>query len=77
MRRRRRVTGRFYIFIAAILIMVFLIVRPYLSFGSNEDVIFTWNSSYEQKMDCVIIRDEAVTLSDSTVRVEYIAAENT
>ena len=77
MRRRRRVTGRFYIFIALILLAVFLIVRPFLNLGSKEDVIFTWNSSYEQKMDCVIIRDEAVTSSDSTVRVEYIAQENT
>ena len=75
--RRRRVTKRFYIFIAVILLAVFLVVRPYLNFGSGEDVVFVWNSAYEQSMDCVIIRDEVVEASDSIVRVEYIARENT
>ena len=75
--RRRRVAKRFYIFIAVILLAVFLVVRPYLNFGSGEDVVFVWNSAYEQSMDCVIIRDEVVEASDSIVRVEYIARENT
>lgn len=77
MRRRRRVAARFYIFIAIIAAAVFLCVRPFLNFGVGEDVIFTWNSAYTQHMDCVIIRDEAVTTSGSTVRVEYIGKENT
>ena len=77
MRRRRRVAARFYIFIAIIAVAVFLCVRPFLNFGVGEDVIFTWNSAYTQHMDCVIIRDEAVTTSGSTVRVEYIGKENT
>lgn len=77
MRRRRRVTGRFYIFLLILLLIVFLIVRPYLNFGSKEAVIMTANTQYSQMMDCVIIRDEAVTTSESTARVEYIAAENT
>ena len=77
MRRRRRVTGRFYIFLLILLLIVFLIVRPHLNFGSKEAVIMTGNTQYTQRMDCVIIRDEAVSTSESTARVEYIATENT
>ena len=75
--RRRRVAKRFYIFIAILVLAVFLAVRPFLHFGANEDVIFVWNSDYKQSMDCVIIRDETIEVSDSIVRVEYIGKENT
>ena len=75
--RGKRVTGRFFVFIAIVLVVVFLVARPFLRFGGGEDVIFTWNSDYTQQLDCVIIRDEYAALSDSTVRVEYIGKENT
>ncbi len=77
MHRKRRVTGRFYIFLLAVLLIVFLIVRPYLDFGSKEAVIMTGNTQYSQMMDCVLIRDESVVTSGSTARIEYIAPENT
>lgn len=75
--RRRRVTARFFIFIAILVAAVILLARSFLNFGGGEDVIFTWNSAYTQQMDCVLIRDEWVGASDSTVRVEYIGKENT
>ncbi|MGN0802650.1 MAG: HlyD family efflux transporter periplasmic adaptor subunit [Candidatus Faecivicinus sp.] len=75
--RRRKIKGRFFVFLAILLIAIFLIVRPFLNFGSSEDVIFTSTASYQQQMPCVIIRDEAVTESSATVRVEYIANECT
>ena len=74
--RRRRVTGRFYIFLAVVAVIAFLIVRPFVFPGTRETVIMMANSAYTQKLDCIIIRDEAVTASDSTARVEYIAKEN-
>ena len=77
MRRRKRVTGRFYIFLLILAVIAFLIIRPRLDFGSREAVIMTANTQYSQMMDCVIIRDEAITASESTARVEYIATENT
>ena len=77
MRRRRRVTGRFYVFLLIVLLIAFLIVRPHLNFGSGEAVIMTANTQYSQSMDCVIIRDETVVTSESMARVEYIAPENT
>ena len=66
--RRRRVAGRFYIFIAILLLAIFLVVRPHLNLGGGEDVIFVWNSAFEQSMDCVFIRDERVEASEAVVR---------
>lgn len=74
--RRRRVTGRFYIFLTIVAVIAFLAVRPLIFSGPRETDIMMANSAYTQKLDCVIIRDEAVTMSDSTARVEYIAREN-
>ena len=75
--RRRRVAPRFFIFIAILAIALFLLLRPLLTAGSGVETIVTANSSITQSMDCVIIRDETVSTSDSTVRVEYVARENT
>lgn len=74
--RRKRVTGRFYIFLLALLVIAFLIARPFIFSGSRETVIMMANSPITQKQDCVLIRDEVLTASDSTARVEYIATEN-
>ena len=77
MRRKKRVTGRFYIFLLILLVIAFLIVRPYLSFGSREAVIMAAQSEFTQNMDCVIVRDETVAASESTAHIEYVAAEGT
>ena len=74
--RRKRVTGRFYLFLLALLIVAFLLLRPTLFPGSRETVIMMANAAQRQTVDCILIRDEAVTTSDSTARVEYIAPEN-
>ena len=74
--RRKRVTGRFYLFLLALLIVAFLLLRPTLFPGSRETVIMMANAAQRQTVDCVLIRDESVTASDSTARVEYIAPEN-
>ena len=76
MRKRRRVTGRFYIFLAILLAFAFLIIRPYLNFGDGTAVIMTANSNFSQTMDCVIIRDESVVSAESAARVEYLTPEN-
>lgn len=74
--RRRRVTGRFFLFLLALLVIAFLILRPRLFPGSRETVIMMANADQRQTVDCVVIRDESVTLAESTARVEYIAPEN-
>ena len=75
--RRIRVTGRFYIFLIAILIVVFLIVRPYLSLGDKEAIIVSATAAYTNRMDAVIIRDEEVFSSGTVARIEYAATEGT
>ena len=74
--RRVRVTGRFYVFLLALLVAAFLVARPWLFPRSNETVIMMANSSQIQTVDCVIIRDESLTTSDSTARVEFSVPEN-
>ena len=74
--RRRRVTGRFYIFLLVLLAVTFLILRPYIFSGAKVTQIMMANASQVQMVNCVIIRDEAVAQSDATARVEYIAAED-
>ena len=75
--RKRRVKPRFFVFIAILLVAAFLLARPLLTASSGVESIIDVNSSITQSMDCVIIRDGSGTTSDSTVRVEYIARENT
>ena len=74
--RRKRVTGRFYLFLLALLVIAFLLLRPLLVTRSKETVIMMANAAQKQTVDCVIIRDEDVFTSDSTARVEYIAPED-
>ena len=75
--RRRRVKPRFYLFLLLVLVGVFFLVRALIGSKSTEATVFLWNSALEQKMPCVIIREESVYESDSVVRVEYVAKENT
>lgn len=75
--RRFRVKGRFFAFLSVLFLIVFLIVRPYLSFGDNTEVIMMASAAYTQTMDAVIIRDEQVVTAESVARIEYIAPENT
>jgi hypothetical protein len=74
--RRKKVTGRFFLFLLALLVIAFLILRPVLFPGSKETVIMMANADQRQTVDCVLLRDESVTMSESTARVEYIAAED-
>ena len=75
--RKRRVTGRFFIFLALLLVAAFLLLRPLLFAGPKVTSIMMANAPQVQSVDCVLIRDEHVLSSDSTARVEYIAPENT
>lgn len=77
MRRRRRVTGRFFVFITVLLVALALLILQFIDFGEDEDVIFQSTASYQEQLDCVIIRDEPVTASTATVHVEYLAKEAT
>ncbi len=64
-------------FLAIIILIVFFIVRPYLSFGDKTEVIMMASSNYTETMQAVIVRDENLVTAESIARIEYIAAEDT
>ena len=74
--RRRRVTGRFFVFLLIVLVIALLIVRMLFFSGPKTSQVMMATSSQEQMVNCVLIRDEHVMESESTARVEYIAPEN-
>ncbi len=75
--RRVRIKGRFFLFLALFALIVFLIVRPRLSFGQRTEVITMASSNSTKTMEAVIIRDESVVTAESVARIEYVAAEDT
>ena len=77
MRRRRiRIKARFWFFLASLLMILFLILRPYLPIPKGTAVIMTATSSESHRFDAVVIREESVFSSDTVARVEYRAQEN-
>ena len=73
---RKRVTGRFFVFLLALLAIAFLLLRPVLFPASRQSTITMANASQMRTVDCVIIRDEVVTTAESAARIEFIAPEN-
>jgi putative membrane fusion protein len=75
--RRVRIKGRFFVFLALVALVVFFIVRPYISFGEKTEVITMASSNYTKTMPAVIVRNESLVTAGSVARIEYIAAEDT
>lgn len=76
--KKVRFTGRFYAIIAIIMLIIAIIaVRIIIARSAKQDVIIEYSTTFRANMNCVVIRDEEVTSSDATVRVEYIADEST
>ena len=74
--RRRRVTGRFFLFLAVLLAAALVLVRQLFFAGPRVSQVMMANASQQQKADCVLIRDESVIEAESAARVEYIAPED-
>ena len=75
--RRKRVTGRFYLFLLILGVIAFLIVRPHISFGTRLALVSEARAPYTQQANAVFIRDEKIFESESMARVEFIAMEGT
>lgn len=75
--RRVRIKGRFFVFLALVALIVFFVVRPYISFGEKTEVISMASSNYTKTMSAVIVRNESLVTAESVARIEYIAAEDT
>lgn len=74
---RRQVKPRFFVFLAILGVLVFLIVRQILPSAPKEAVVMQAATSSERSVKAVVIRDEKVTSSESTARVEFVAKEGT
>ncbi len=73
--RRRRVTGRFYVFLVLIGIGVYFVIRELAPLGTSEAIVTMAATSYSQPVDAVIVRDETVASFEGTGQVVYVAAE--
>lgn len=77
MRRRYRVTGRFYFLLLILAVIAFFIIRPHISFGEKVEVLSIASSAYKHTTDAVLIRDEELVTAESVTRIEYVIPENT
>ncbi len=72
---RRRVTGRFYVFLILIGIGLYFVIREVAPLGSSEAIVTMAATSYTQTVDAVIVRDETVASFEGNAQVVYVAAE--
>ena len=72
---KKRITGRFYVFVLAIAVIAFLLIRAVLPMGVAEAVIMLATATDQQYLDAVIVRDETVASYAGVTRIAYVAAE--
>ena len=72
---KKRITGRFYVFVLVIAVIAFLLVRSVLPMGVSEAVIMLATATDQQYLDAVIVRDETVVSYAGVTRIAYVAAE--
>ena len=73
--RRRRVTGRFYVFLILIGIGLYFVIRELSPLGVSEDIVKMAATSYTQTVDAIVVRDETVASFEGSGQVVYVAAE--
>jgi putative membrane fusion protein len=73
--RKRRITGRFYVFLILIGIGLYFVIRELAPLGSSEAIVTMAATSYSQTVDAVIMRDETVASFEGSGQVVYVAAE--
>lgn len=72
---RKKVTGRFYIFLIMLALGAFFVAREFFSFGTSEGLVTLATASYSNTVDAVVVRNEAVSSFEGNGRVVYVAAE--
>ncbi|MBE5765929.1 MAG: hypothetical protein E7335_01965 [Clostridiales bacterium] len=73
--RRKKITGRFYMFLLVVAVVAFLLVRTLFPSGSAEAVIMLATATDTQYLDAVIVRDETVASYAGVTRIVYVANE--
>ncbi|MGI6174387.1 MAG: HlyD family efflux transporter periplasmic adaptor subunit [Christensenellales bacterium] len=72
---KKRVTGRFYLFVGIVLVGLYFMLRDYFPAASNEALVRNASATFSTKLDCVIIRDEKIGTSAVGGRIVYLANE--
>ncbi len=73
--RRKRVTGRFYVFLVLLLIGGYFVLRELFPKPAGLAMVTEGFSTYTRSVDAVIVRDEQVEGYEGTGRIVYVAAE--
>lgn len=73
--RRKRVTGRFYVFLGLLLIGGYFILRELLPDRLQVGLVQSGNAQYSYTVDAVMIRDEVVASYEGAGLVVYVASE--
>lgn len=74
---RRVVKPRFYVFVALFCVIIFLIIRAFLPGRTTEAAVMQAATTNRREVRAVVVRDEKVTSSEATARVEFVAKEGT
>ena len=72
---RKRVTGRFYVFMGLLLVGLYLILREVWPDTAREALVQSANAPYNYTVDAVVIRDEEVVTAASNSMLVYVASE--
>ncbi|MEG2859872.1 MAG: HlyD family efflux transporter periplasmic adaptor subunit, partial [Clostridia bacterium] len=73
--RRKRITGRFYVFLALVLIGGYFVLRELIPDAAQEAVVTLANDTYSLSVDALVVRDEVVTSYEGKGRIVYTATE--
>lgn len=74
--RRIRVTGRFYVFLAMLLVGLFFLGREFLfTKSASEALVINGYAMINASMEAVIVRDESVASYEGEGRVSYLVEE--
>ncbi|MDO4548853.1 MAG: HlyD family efflux transporter periplasmic adaptor subunit [Clostridia bacterium] len=73
--RRKRVTGRFYVFVVLLLTGAYFILRELIPEVSQEAIVTMANATLTQTVDAVIMRNEVVTSYEGNGQIVFIASE--
>jgi len=71
----RRVTGRFYLVLAVIAVVAFLVIRQVMPGGVRLAEVLDGSTSDTRRIQAVIVRDEVVAMTDANSTVFFIAPE--
>lgn len=72
---RKRVTGRFYVFVCLLLVGLYLILREVWPDTAREALVQSANAPYNYTVDAVVVRDEEVVTAASNSLLVYVASE--